>query len=139
MNLDAARARLAHPSVADYVLVWFLRIIAIYCLIYGIHYWIRLIGLFDGAEWRFDTMPLYWRTASAGLAVFFPFAAIGLWTLASWGPVIWAICALTEICMFSFFPEYFGPGWSTVVIHLAVASFYVLVRLVIYLQKKSRI
>ena len=42
------------------------------------------------------------------LAVFFPFAAIGLWMLASWGPVIWFICAVTETVMYVGFPEMFG-------------------------------
>ena len=42
------------------------------------------------------------------LAVFFPFAAAGLWMLASWGPVIWFICAVTETVMYAGFPELFG-------------------------------
>ncbi len=34
-------------------------------------------------------MPVHWQVATVTLAVFFPFAAVGLWMLASWGPVIW--------------------------------------------------
>ncbi len=42
------------------------------------------------------------------LAAFFPFAGIGLWMMASWGPVIWFICAATESVMYLGFPDLFG-------------------------------
>src|SRR5690606_27666620 len=89
---DATEARTQiGPNAAERVFVWFQRVIAAYCLMFGVLYWIRLIGLYDGSLWRFDLMPIHWQVAVVTLAVFFPFAAIGLWMLASWGPVIWFI------------------------------------------------
>ena len=41
---------------------WFHRVVAAYCLLFGVLYWIRLIGVYDGPLWRFDLMP----TALAG-------------------------------------------------------------------------
>ena len=82
--------------------------IALYCLLFGVLYWIRLIGIYDGALWRFDLMPVHWRVTTVVLAAFFPFAGIGLWMMASWGPVIWFICAATEAVMYLGFPELFG-------------------------------
>ena len=79
------------------IFAWFQRVIAGYCLMFGVLYWIRLIGFYRGPLWRFDLMPVHWQVAAVVLAVFFPFAAVGLWMLASWGPVIWFICAVTEI------------------------------------------
>lgn len=90
-------------STAEVTFVWFQRIIAIYCLLFGILYWVRLIGVYQGPLWRFDLMPLHWRVAASVLAVFFPFAGAGLWMLASWGPVIWFICAVTEVTMYAGF------------------------------------
>jgi hypothetical protein len=84
------------PSVAELTFAWFHRVIALYCLLFGVLYWVRLIGYYDGALWRFDLMPVHWQVAAVTLAALFPFAAIGLWMLASWGPVIWFICAATE-------------------------------------------
>ena len=49
-------------------------VIAGYCLLFGILYWIRLIGFYDGPLWRFDLMPVHWQVAAVMLAVFFPFA-----------------------------------------------------------------
>ena len=92
------------PTILEAAFVWFQRLIAGYCLLFGILYWVRLIGVYDGPLWRFDLMPVHWQIAAVTLAVFFPFAAIGLWMLASWGPVIWVICAVTETVMYFVFP-----------------------------------
>ena len=80
-------------------------------------YWIRLIGFYDGPLWRFDLMPVHWQVAAVVLAAFFPFAAIGLWMLASWGPVIWFICAATETVMYLGFPDLFGQRMLIVASH----------------------
>ncbi len=42
------------------------------------------------------------------LAVTYPVAALGLWLLVSWGPVIWVVAASAEIVMFGFYPAIFG-------------------------------
>jgi hypothetical protein len=128
----------APPTLAETLQVWLSRIVAAYCLLFGVLYWIRLVGLHDGLTWRFDTMPVYWQAVSASLAVFFPFAAIGLWMLASWGGVVWAICAITETVMFVGFPELFGNRITAVWAHLLVAIIYMTLRLVIYFQTKPK-
>jgi hypothetical protein len=136
LSLSPAQVGLNTPTLAEVILVWLNRVVALYCLLFGVLYWIRLIGLHDGMTWRFDTMPVYWQAASVSLAVFFPFAAIGLWMLASWGPVVWAICAVTETAMYAGFPHLFGQNLGMVVTHGMVALLYALVRLVIYLQRR---
>lgn len=116
---------------------WFLRIIAGYCLLFGILYWIRLIGVYDGTLWRFDLMPVHWQIASVTLAVMFPFAAIGLWMLTSWGPVIWFICAATETTMYVAYSDLYGRRLLIVVAHLLVALVYVVFRLILWWQRRK--
>ena len=136
---DAAEARTQiGPNAVERVFVWFQRVIAAYCLMFGVLYWIRLIGLYDGPLWRFDLMPIHWQVAAVTLAVFFPFAAIGLWMLASWGPVIWFICAATETIMYAGFPELYGSRILIVVSHLLVALTYAGLRFLIFWQKRSQ-
>ena len=132
----ADRHKAMRPSTLELIFAWFQRIIAGYCLLFGVLYWIRLIGLYDGPLWRFDLMPVYWQICAVTLSVFFPFAAIGLWMLASWGPVIWFICAATEIVMHGLFPQLFGPRMLIVVSHLSVALLYCIFRGAIFLQKR---
>jgi len=124
------------PTLVEAAFVWFQRLIAGYCLLFGILYWVRLIGVYDGPLWRFDLMPVYWQVAAVTLAVFFPFAAIGLWMLASWGPVIWVICAVTETVMYFFYPDLYGNRLLIVLSHLVVALFYVAFRLLIHWQHR---
>ncbi|MGE0500255.1 MAG: DUF6163 family protein [Rhizobiaceae bacterium] len=129
--------RLPEPSLAETGFTWFQRVIAGYCLLFGVLYWVRLIGVYDGDLWRFDLMPVHWQVASIVLAAFFPFAAIGLWMLASWGPVIWFICAATETIMYALLPDLFGGRTIIVASHVLVALLYVGFRLVIFVQNRA--
>jgi len=125
------------PSTVEITFYWFHRVVAAYCLLFGVLYWIRLIGIYDGALWRFDLMPVHWRVTTVVLAAFFPFAGIGLWMMASWGPVIWFICAVTEAVMYLGFPELFGRRWLIVASHAAVILLYATFRVVIYIQNRA--
>lgn len=124
------------PTTVEQIFAIFLRGVAGYCLLFGILHWVRLIGVYDGPLWRFDLMPVHWQIAAVTLAVFFPFAGIGLWMVASWGPVIWFICAATETVMYGCFPDLYGHRPLIVMSHVAVALFYLAFRGLIYWQKK---
>ena len=56
--------------------------------------------------------------------------------LASWGPVIWFICAATETLMYLGFPELFGQRTLIVESHVFVIVLYTEFRVVIFLQKR---
>jgi len=112
------------------------RAVALLCLAQGVLYWTRLVGLYPSAEWRFDLLPTHWQAAAGSLAVLFPFASVGLWTLASWGPVIWFVCAVAEIAMFSFMSDLFGFRPWIVAAHLLTAGCYVALWIAIYLEEK---
>jgi len=124
-------------STVETLFAWFQRLVAAYCLLFGVLYWVRLIGYYEGPLWRFDLMPVQWQISAVTLSAFFPFAAIGLWMLASWGPVIWAICALIEIVMFVGFPQIFGQHYLAVGTHVFAACLYVAFRIIIGLQKRQ--
>lgn len=128
----------ARPSPLEFALEFLQRATALACLLYGIGYWVRLLGFFEGPEWRFDLMPVYWQTAAASLAVLFPFAAVGLWMLASWGPVVWFICAVAEIVMYGFFPHLYGRWPLIIALHGLVAGSYTVLRILIYLRRRRR-
>ena len=124
-------------TTLELIYQWFHRVVALYCLLYGVFYWIRLIGYYDGANWRFDLMPVHWQVASVTLAVFFPFASIGLWMFASWGAVIWFICAVTEALMYAGFPDLFGHRHSILIAHALVLLLYGSFRIVIRMQRRD--
>jgi hypothetical protein len=137
VNGYAAHPVVLRPLLGEVALAWFMRIVAAYCLLFGVLYWVRLIGFYPGPLWRFDLMPVHWQVAASMLAVLFPFAAAGLWMLASWGPVIWFLCAATECIMYAGLPQLFGQHWSVVLTHCGVAIIYVALRLAVHWQKKQ--
>lgn len=118
--------------------LWFHRVVAIFGLLSGLVYWARLIGVSDGAQWRFDLMAVHWQVASVTLAVLFPFAASGLWMLASWGAVIWFLCAAIEVGMHAGFPDMFGARPALVAAHVLIALVYCGFRLIFFLQKRQQ-
>ena len=137
MNDSASRPHEMHSLAIENAFALFLRGVATYCLLFSILYWVRLIGVYDGPLWRFDMMPIYWQVAAVTLSVFFPFAAIGLWILSSWGSVVWFICAATEITMYAGFPDLFGSRPLIVVSHIVVALIYAAFRIVLHLKRRS--
>jgi hypothetical protein len=132
----ARQGRLA-PSTAEIAFAWFHRIVACYCLMFGVLYWIRLVGYYPGPLWRFDLMPIHWQVASVTLAALFPFAAIGLWMLAPWGPVVWFLCAAIEAAMYLGRPDLFGDRTIIVASHGVVAGLYLAFRWAIHNEKKA--
>lgn len=116
----------------------FLRLVAIACLWFALQYWAMLTGFSFGGRGRFDLLPPTWKAAYTALAVLFPVAAVGLWLLVSWGPVIWLIAAATEIAMHEAYPSVFGVNRLVVAMHIAVAVVFVLFRIAIFLQRRRQ-
>lgn len=137
MNFETTGLPSIRPTIAEQAFAWFLRLVALYCLALGVLYWVRLIGVYDGPMWRFDLMPLHWQLAVAALASLFPFAASGLWMQASWGPVIWAACVVTETAMYMVYSDLYGRRLAIVVIHLTIALIYCAFRAVIWWQRRQ--
>jgi len=136
--MGTAEPPVFRQSLAETGFAWFLRAVALYCLLFGVLYWVRLIGIYPGDLWRFDLMPVHWQIAAIVLAVLYPFAAIGLWMLASWGPVVWVVCAAIEITMYGILGNLYGGRWMVAAAHLAVAAIYMGFRIVIWRQKRKR-
>jgi hypothetical protein len=133
-----AHTRLPRVSGAEFAYEWFCRAVAACCAVFGLLYWVRLIGLYDGNLWRFDLMPLHWQVAAVVLSVLFPIAATGLWMTVSWGPVIWLAAAATEIAMYGVFPELYGFRPALVSFHVMAAIIFIAFRIVLFLEHRKR-
>ena len=116
----------------------FLRLVAVGCLWFALQYWAMLTGFGFGGKGRFDLLPPAWKAASTALAVLFPVAAVGLWLLVSWGPVVWLIAAATEIAMHEAYPSIFGVNRLVVLMHIAVAVAFVLFRVALFIARRRQ-
>jgi hypothetical protein len=132
------QTRVLRPSSTEIAFQWLHRVVALYCLLFGLLYWVRLIGVYEGDNWRFDLMPVHWQIAATSLAVLFPFAASGLWMLASWGPVIWFICAAAEAIMYAGFPELYGDRFPVVLVHGLTLLLFLAFRAAFFIEDLRR-
>ncbi len=114
---------------------WFLRLVSASCFWFALNYWAMLIGFSHGGAGRFDLLAPEWRAAATALAVLYPVAAIGLWLLVSWGPVIWVLAAAIEMVMYEFYPGMLEARPLLLVLHGTVAVTFVLFRAAILWQR----
>lgn len=103
----------------------FLRIVSLFLIVFALQYWMRLTGIFSGPQFRFDTMAEHWRIATLAMAVSLPVAALGLWSGASWGIVLWFPVAAIELVMYWWFDELFGTAPFKVGFHAVTIGFFV--------------
>lgn len=136
MAADSAKG--PRPSLTETLFALFLRLVAVGCLWYGLQYWSMLTGFGFSGKGRFDLLPAAWKATSTALAVLFPVAAVGLWLLVSWGPVIWLIAAATEIAMHELYPSIFGANRLVVFTHLAAAFVFLLFRAALFVERRRQ-
>lgn len=116
-----------------------LRAIALILLLFALLYWIRLIGVRAGPDFRFDTMATHWKLACAVMSVALPIASLGLWSGASWGVVLWMPIAATEILMYGWLTGLFGESQLRVGFHVvALFSYLAILLWERYLQRRNR-
>ncbi|WP_348640552.1 DUF6163 family protein [Chelativorans sp. Marseille-P2723] len=135
--MEETAARLpVRQTPLEHGLQVFQRVVALACLAFGTAYWVQLLGFFEGAHWRVDLMPFHWQMAAVPLAVLFPFAAVGLWLLASWGAVVWFLCVAMEFAMYGFFPDLYGSRPLLLVLHMAAFGCFAVMRGMLYLRQR---
>ncbi len=128
--MDAQKNTRTGVEIVDLLTMLFLRMIALFFVIFAIQYWLRIIGFYEGELFRFDTMPNYWRIAVAVLAVLYPVTGLGLWGLFSWGIVVWVTTLAIEVIMYAAFAHLFGGAQMLVVFHISGILLYLALRLV---------
>ena len=92
---------------ARLTLIVYVRVLSVVFLLSGLQNWARLIGL-TPADGDFLALPTSVVVATLFFAVADLVAAVGLWLLASWGTVVWMICALTETALHGAFTYALG-------------------------------
>lgn len=108
-------------------ILWLRRAAGLALFAIGIGYWIRLVGVYPGPNWRFDLMTPQWRAAACVLAVLAPVAGVGLWLSASWGVSVWILLATLEIGMHVALPQvYGGPNVEFALVLAGLAALAVL-------------
>lgn len=125
-------------TLTEILYVIFLRMIALVCFWFGLQYWAMLVGYSLHGMARFDLLNLPWKVAASSLAVLFPVASLGLWLTVSWGSVLWAIAAVTQVLMYMVWPEIFGYNRLVPLMHGLVAALYIVFRLSLWIEARRK-
>ncbi|MHA7970612.1 DUF6163 family protein [Rhizobium terricola] len=125
-------------SLTETLFVIFLRMVAVACLWFALQYWGMLVGYSASGSGRFDLIALPWKVVGTSLAVLFPIAALGLWLCVSWGPVIWALGAGTQVLMYGLWSPTFGHNSLAVTMHAVVAAVYIVFRFALWLEMRHK-
>jgi hypothetical protein len=118
--------------------VWFLRTMAVLCLIAALMNWAQLTGITQNGNLRFDMLDTHWRMLKTVLAVILPAAGLGLWMTQSWGVVLWLFAMCLELLAFGVWTELFEPRSMTVLTHSVAILFWALLSAGIFIEKRRQ-
>lgn len=113
----------AERDAAHRLLPLYLRAVAVLFLAAGLARACLVLGLTPDGD-SFATLTPAWRVGSVTLTCLNLFTGVGLWIGATWGPVMWAVAALTETAMYTIFADHFGSHPLRVVLHVLLLSIY---------------
>lgn len=116
----------------------YMRVVGMVFLALALQSWVRVTGVLDGAQFRFDTMSEHWRLASSVLCVLLPVAALGLWAGEAWGAVLWIAAASTAIAMHVMLPELYGRSDLLVAFHILGLATLAAFRLALILASRKK-
>ena len=102
----------------------FLRAVALLFLAAGLARACLVFGITQTGE-SFATLTPAWRAGAAALMCLDLFTGVGLWIGATWGPLMWAVAALTETAMYTILAGHFGSHPLRVAAHILLLSIYV--------------
>jgi len=122
-NIDKNRDRL------DLAFDIFFAVVAVFVLSLGFYYWLRLVGVWEIENWRFDLMGWHWRVLAASMAVFYPVAACGLWQQERWGIILWLGGGVSETLCFTLFAASFNFNLFVPLLHLVLLFCYIFLSL----------
>lgn len=87
--------------ILAWAMVIFLRLLSLCFIALTLYVWLRVVGFWQGAENRFDTMSSGLKVLTAILSVLFPVSAVGLWTTLAWGRVVWLLSVVIQLLAFA--------------------------------------
>lgn len=117
--------------------IWFLRLLSFYCLLFGLAWLVRMIGIYDGPLWRFDLMPPIWKLVSLSMCLLFLFSCVGLWLLAPWGMVVWFLTAIGEVFIYIAYADIFGFNPIAIIANIAIALLFITFRVWQEVQRRA--
>lgn len=107
----------------DMVLVWFMRLTAVFWLVKGISTWASILDINPGTR-PFEAEPLGRQTVIVYFAVIDFMAAIGLWLTSAWGGVVWLLAATSAVTLAILTPHLLPMSLPFISVHAGIIVIY---------------
>ncbi|MDB5645752.1 DUF6163 family protein [Methylobacterium sp.] len=88
----------------DVVLVWFMRLAALFWLAKAVGTWASILDVLPGAR-PFESEPIGRQSVIVYFAVIDAMAAVGLWLTSAWGGVLWLLAATSALTLAVLTPQ----------------------------------
>src|SRR5919112_3824346 len=146
-QLEALRARIPQPAAPsdhltddkdglaerpvravrwNFILVWFMRMMALMWIAKGLGYWAVILGA-DTAPTPFEARSTGFQATTIYFAIIDLVAAVGLWLTSTWGGVLWLLAVMSHLILTVFFPHIVTGGPVLVGLFLLFIISYLLI------------
>jgi fatty acid desaturase len=110
----------------NFILVWFMRMLALMWIAKGLGYWAVILGA-DNAPTSFEARTTGFKATTIYFAIIDLVAAVGLWLTSTWGGVLWLLAVMSHLILTVFFPHIVTGGPLLIGLFLSFIVTYLLI------------
>ena len=107
----------------DVVLVWFMRLTALFWLAKAVATWAGILDILPGGR-PFESETLGRQSVIVYFAVIDAMAAVGLWLTSAWGGVVWLLAATSALTLAVLTPQLLPIAPVYLAIQAGIIAFY---------------
>jgi hypothetical protein len=117
------RAPQAPQTGWDVVLIWFMRLTALFWLAKAVGTWASILDVLPGAR-PFESEPIGRQSVIVYFAVIDAMAAVGLWLTSAWGGVVWLLAATSALTLAVLTPQLLPMSVPHLAIQCGIIALY---------------
>ena len=110
----------------NFILVWFMRMLALIWIAKGLGYWAVILGA-DNAPTPFEGRGTGFQATTIYFAIIDLVAAVGLWLTSTWGGVLWLLAVMSHLILTVFFPRIVTGGPILIGLFLSFLITYLMI------------
>jgi Family of unknown function (DUF6163) len=110
----------------NFILVWFMRMLALIWIAKGLGYWAVILGA-DNAPTPFEGRSTGFQATTIYFAIIDLVAAVGLWLTSTWGGVLWLLAVMSHLILTVFFPRIVTGGPILIGLFLSFIVTYLMI------------
>ena len=132
-----ARPQPRYAAAVNLLFILYVRTLALVFFVGALYIWAKLVGVWPGAENRYDTMSPMLKIYCTVLAVVLPVASVGMWTTLAWGRAIWFMLIGFQVVSALRFLDVVDYAAVILVFHAVSLSVYMFFQILLFFINKK--